>query len=77
MFKISSKYLDLVLKTIDKSVDMVSQIYHPALQLNKANTFDTEATFLDLHLSIPNVIVSTKVYDKRDDFDLKSSISHF
>ena len=30
----------------------------------------TEAAFLDLHLSISN-IVSTKVYDKRDDFDFK------
>ena len=26
-------------------------------------------TFLDLHLSISNDIVSTKIYDKRDDFD--------
>ena len=39
------------------------------LQLNKANTSDTEAAFLDLHLSISNDIVSTKIYDKRDDFD--------
>ena len=29
----------------------------------------TEAAFLDLHLSIFNDIVSTKIYDKRDDFD--------
>ena len=36
------------------------------LQLNKANTSDTEAAFLDLHLSIPNDIVSTKIYDKHD-----------
>ena len=28
---------------------MVSQIYPPELQLNKANTSDTEAAFLDLH----------------------------
>ena len=39
------------------------------LQLNKANASDTEASFLDLHLSISNDIVSTKIYDKRDDFD--------
>ena len=38
---------------------------------------DTEAAFLDLYLSISNDIVSTKIYDKRDDFDLKLSISHF
>ena len=30
---------------------------------------DTEAYFLDLHLSISNGFVSSKVYDKRDDFD--------
>ena len=48
---------------------MVNQIYPPELQLNKANTSDTEAPFLDLHLSISNVFVSSKIYDKRDDFD--------
>ena len=51
--------------------NMVSQIYPSELQLNKANTSDTEATFLDLHLSISNDIVSTKINDKRDDFDFK------
>ena len=48
---------------------MVNQIYPPELQLNKANTSDTEASFLDLHLSISNGFVSSKIYDKRDDFD--------
>ena len=32
-------------------------------------TSDTEAPFLDLHLSISNGFVSSKIYDKRDDFD--------
>ena len=50
---------------------MVSQIYPSDLKLNKANTSDTEAAFLDLHLSISNDIVSTKIYDKRDDFDFE------
>ena len=48
--------------------NMVSQIYPSELQLNKANASDTEAAFLDLHLSISNDIVSIKIYDKRDDF---------
>ena len=39
------------------------------LQLNKANTSDTEPPFLDLHLSISNGFVSSKIYDKRDDLD--------
>ena len=48
---------------------MVNRVYPPELQLNKANTSDTEAPFLDLHLSISNGFVSSKIYDKRDDFD--------
>ena len=48
---------------------MVNQIYPPELQLNKANILDTEAPFLDLHLSVANGFVSSKIYDKRDDFD--------
>ena len=50
---------------------MVSQIYHSELQLNKANTSDTVSAFLDFHLSISYDIVSTKIYDKRDDFDFE------
>ena len=50
---------------------MVSQIYPSELQLNKANTSDTEAAFLELNLSISNDIFSTKIYDKRDDFDFE------
>ena len=37
---------------------IVGQIYPTELQLNKANSFDTEASFLDL--SITNGIVSLK-----------------
>ena len=48
---------------------MVNQIYPPELQLNKANISDTEAPFLDLHLSVANGFVSSKINDKRDDFD--------
>ena len=48
---------------------MVNRIYPPELQLNKANTSDTEAPILDLHFSISNGFVSSKIYDKRDDFD--------
>ena len=37
--------------------------------MNKANISDTEAPFLDLHLSVANGFVSPKIYEKRDDFD--------
>ena len=49
--------------------NMVSQIYPSELQLYDANSSDTKAAFLDLHLSISNDIVSTIIYDKREDFD--------
>ena len=38
---------------------MVGQIYPTDLQLNKANSSDTEAPFLDLNLSITNGIASS------------------
>ena len=38
---------------------MVGQIYSTELQLNKANSFDTEAPFLDLNLSITIGIASS------------------
>ena len=50
---------------------MVGQIYPTELQLKKANSSDTEALFLDLNLSIANGIVSSKIYDKRDDFNFE------
>ena len=50
---------------------MASQIYPSELQLNEAYTSNTEAAFLDLHLSIFNDIVSIKIYDKSDDFDFE------
>ena len=66
---------------------MVGQIYSTELQSNKATSYDTvvpfldlivtEVAFLDLHLSISNDIVSTKIYDKRDDFDFEIVNFHF
>ena len=50
-------------------VDVFYQIYPHELQLNRANASDTEAPFLDLHLSVSDGFVSTKLYEKRDDFD--------
>ena len=71
-FNSTSRYLDDILNNNNVYFDnMVSQIYPSELQLNKANTSDTEAAFLDLHLSISNDIVSTKSYDKRNDFDFE------
>ena len=73
-FNTTSRYLDDILNINNVYFDnMVSQIYPSELQLCKTNTSDTEAAFLDLHLStcIYKDIVSTKIYDKRDDFDFE------
>ena len=71
-FNTTSRYFDDILNINNVYFDnMVSQIYPSELQLNKANTSDTEAAFLDLHLSISNDIVFTKLYDKCDDFDFE------
>ena len=73
-FNTTSRYLDDILNINNVYFDnMVSQIYPSELQLNKTNASDTKAAILDLHLSISNDIVSTKIYDKRDDFAFDSS----
>ena len=77
-FNTTSRYLDDILNINNVYFDnMVSQIYPSELKLNKANASDTEAAFLDVHLSISNDIVSTKIYDKRDDFDFDFEIVNF
>ena len=71
-FNSTSRYLDDILNNNNVYFDnMVSQIFSSELQLNKANTSDTEAAFFDLYLSISNDIVSTKIYDKRDNINFE------
>ena len=70
-FNSTSRCLDYLLNIDNIHFEhMVHRIYPTELQLNKANASDTEAAFLDLNLSIHNDIVSTKIYDKRDDLIL-------
>ena len=71
-FNTTSRYLDAILNIYNVYFGkMISQIYSSELQPNKAYTSDTEGAFFDLHLSIFNDIVSTKIYDKSDDFDFE------
>ena len=63
-YNTTSRYLDDILNKYYVFDNMVGQIYPAELQLNKANTSDTKAAFLDLHLSISNDIVSSKMYDR-------------
>ena len=68
----SSRYLDGLLNIDNPYFEqMVGQIYPTELQLNKSNSSDTEAPFLDLNLYITNGIVSSKIYDKRDNFNFE------
>ena len=68
-FNSTSRYLDDLLNINNPYFEgMVKQIYPPELQLNKAS-------FLDLRLFIANGFVSSKIYDKRDDFDFDIALN--
>ena len=69
-FKSTSRYLDDLFNIDNNLFDsMVNRIYPSELQFNKAN----EALFLDLHLSLSDGFVKSKIYDNRDDFDCEFS----
>ena len=64
-FNSTSRYLDDLLNIDNTFYDsMVNHIYPSELQLNTANVSDTEASFLDLHSSISDGFVKTKIFDK-------------
>ena len=61
----TARYLDAVLNIDNTYFDgMVNQIYPSELQLNKVNSSDTQAPFLDLHLTISDDFVSSNIYDQ-------------
>ena len=61
-FTSTSRHLNDLLNTDNNFFDsMVNHNYPSELQLNKANLSDTKALFLDLHLSILNGFVKTKI----------------
>ena len=69
-YNFTSRYLNDLLNIDNNFFDtMINRIYPSELQLNKANVSDTEALFLDLHLSILDGFIKTKINDKRDDFN--------
>ena len=77
-FNTTSRYLDDILNINNVYFDnMVSQMYSSELKLSKANNSDKEAAFLDLHLSISNDIVFTKIMINVTTLILILSISHF
>ena len=76
-FNTTSRYLD-ILNINNVYFDyMVSEIYPSELQRNKANTSDTEAAFLDLHMPTSNYIVLPKFIINVMILISKLSISNF
>ena len=70
-FNSTSRYRDNLLNIDINFFDsMVNRIYPSELQLNETNVSDAEASFLYLHLIISDGFVKTKIYNKRDDFDI-------
>ena len=77
-FNFTSRYLSDLLNIDNPYFEqMVGVIYPAELQLDLANSSNTEASFLDLNLSISNGIVSYKIYDKWDDFNFEIVNFHF
>ena len=68
-FNSTSRYLDDLFNIDNPCFERIVTLIYTTEQLNRANSTDTEAAFLDVHLSISNGFVSTKTYEKRDDFD--------
>ena len=61
-FSPTSRYLDDLLNIGVTYFDgMVKQIYPSELQVNQTNSSDTKAPFLDLHLTISDGFVSSKI----------------
>ena len=70
-FNSTSRCFDFLLNIDNIYFDqMMARIFPTEFQLNRANSSDTEAHFLDFNLCTTNGTVSTKIYDKRDDFDI-------
>ena len=65
-FNTTSRYYDDILN--------INNVYFDTMVFKytlRAPTSDAKAAFLGLHLSISNDIIYTKIYNKRDDFDIE------
>ena len=74
----TSRYLDDLLNIDNIYFDqMVDRIYPTELQLNRANSSDTEAHFLDLNLCISNGTVSTKMHPNKGPLPIRRHVIFF
>ena len=72
-FNFTYRYIDDVL-SINNSrfVEFLPLIYPPELEVNETTNTASSASFLDLYLEFDDSgQISTKIYDKRDDFNFK------
>jgi hypothetical protein len=72
-FNFSYRYIDDVL-SINKSrfTEFLPLIYPPELEANETTDTPSTASFLDIYLEIEDSgQLSTKIYDKRDDFNFE------
>ena len=68
-FNNTYRYLDDIFSVNNSDFyKYTSEIYPKELTLNKANNNSLKCPFLDLDVSISQGKISTKIYDKRDDF---------
>ena len=65
------RYIDDLLAANDGNSfeSFYRDIYPSELELGKENSTNSETNFLDLNISIKDGIFTTKLYDKRDNFD--------
>ena len=70
-FDLCYRYIDdLIVFNNKQFLDYIKEIYPPQLTAEKANKSDHLADFLDLTFIIDSGgKLSTRLYDKRDDFD--------
>ena len=55
-------------QTDDDVDEQLSQVYQNTLQLKKTHNSETSSNYLDLAITITNDKISTKLYNKTDDF---------
>jgi len=72
-FNFTYRYIDDVLSINNSSFSQwLPSIYPPELEIKETTETPCSASFLDLHLEFDSSgKLSTKIYDKRDDFDFK------
>ena len=71
-FNFTFRYIDDVLSLNNDSFHRhLHAIYPPELEIKETTETSSSASYLDLLLSVSNGILSTRLYDKRDDFDFR------